>query len=1224
MSSVFYHIYIWGQKNKIVFFMLSLLFVALTAYGAFNIKFEEDITRILPKNEQTTITSKVLSQLRFSDKVSVIIEKQKDGSTEDLVETANQFLDSLAVKSQYVKSIQGKVDDENISEAINFVYAHLPLFLEQKDYAKIATKLNNDSLKQVVEGNYKTLISPTGMVAKQFIQRDPLGIGFMGLEKLQQLNIGDDFHLVDGFIVNKTEDKLLLFIDPVYDGTETEHNTVFINYLERVKDELNKTYIDKASVDYFGASFVAVANAKQIKSDIQKTVAISVTALMIILMLFYRKLLIPIILFIPTVCSAIVALFVLYFMKDSISAISLSVGAILIGITIDYALHIMTHYKHCGDIKEVYQEITRPIMMSCATTAVAFLCLVFVHSEALKDLGIFASITVMSAGVFSLLFIPHLYKPSEKDKIGESSTIIDKVAKYPFDKSNWLLVLCLLAVIVSFFTLGNTTFNKDLSSMNYFPEELKEAERKLESTMNGEGKSIYVTCYGEDVDKVLENNAMLTQLLKEQKKDGIILQYSSLGDIVLSKSQQEQKIKLWNEFWSKQDVPAIKHTLVQEGYKYDFMENTYNGFYGLLGTSFAPISIKEYTQLNPQIMDEFLIEKDGFYTINSLVKVAENDRSSFVKEVKYTMFKVKDFLIIDRKAINETFLSNLVNDFTSLVNYSTIAVLLILWFFFRRIEMVLVSMVPILITGLITAGLMGLFRIEFNIFSSIVCTLVFGQGVDFTIFMTNALQKEYTTGKDDSPTYRVSIILAVLTTLLAVGTLVFAKHPALRSISVVSLLGLSVSAIVAFVLYPRLYRFCFTNRQRKGKSPISLGLLLFSIVSFTYFGVCGILYSCIARVLMLILPLRKVVKLRLFGKGMSLYMSSTLALNPFTKKGIINKHKEDFKKPAIIIANHTSFLDSLTIGRINSNIVYLVNDWVYKSPVFGRAVQMAGFYPVSQGVDNSVEHLEERVKQGFSLMIFPEGTRSMTNDVQRFHKGAFFLAETLKLDIIPMYIHGNAEVNGKSDYIIYGGHIITTVGERIAYDDLAFGKDYSERTKKISKFYKAQFKEIRTQLEDKNYFRKKLFLSYYYKEGTVLAEVKADFKLYSEDYYELNNHLAENEKILHLSEDYGQVNFLLTLQQSRRKVFAYISDTYKRSIAETNYIVKRRSIIYLTDRDKIEHNVTTLLISTNGIRYVNGQINKVVVLKRKANDYVSESGFILTTDNEYISVYTRE
>ncbi|MDR2222722.1 MAG: 1-acyl-sn-glycerol-3-phosphate acyltransferase [Flavobacteriaceae bacterium] len=1220
MSSIFYHIYQWGQKNKILFFILSILFVVLTAYGALNIKFEEDITRILPKNEKTGITSKVLSQLRFSDKVSVIIEKQKDGSTEDLVELADQFLDSLAVKSTYVKAIQGKVDDENINEAISFVYEHLPLFLEEVDYGKIQSKLSNDSLKQVVEGNYKTLISPTGMVAKQFIQRDPLGIGFIALQKLQQLNIGDDFHLVDGYIMNKEEDKLLLFIDPVYDGTETEHNTLFVDYLERVKQGLNQAYINKVSVDYFGASFVAVANAKQIKNDIQKTVAISVTVLMILLVLFYRKLFIPIILFIPTVCAALVALFVLYFIKDSISAISLSVGAILIGITIDYALHIMTHYKHSGDIKEVYQEITRPIIMSCATTAVAFLCLVFVHSEALKDLGIFASITVMAAGIFSLLFIPHLYKPSEKDLVGESNTLIDKVAKFPFDRSKWLLGLCLLVTIVSFFTFDKTTFNKDLSSMNYFPEELKQAEEKLDNTIDSNSKSLYVTCYGKNVDEVIENNAKLAQHLNTERANGHIIQYSSLGNIVLSKSQQEQKIKLWEAFWAKQDIPSIKNTLIREGQQYGFMAETYTGFYDLLATKFSVIPVQEYVKLNPQIIDEFFKEKEGFYTVSTLVKVKEEDRTAFVKEI----VGVKDYLVIDRKAINETFLSNLVNDFASLVNYSMIAVVLILWFFFRRIEMVIVSMIPIAITGFITTGMMGLFQIEFNIFSSIVCTLVFGQGVDFTIFMTNALQKEYTTGKNDSVMYRSSILLAVLTTLLAIGTLVFAKHPALRSISAVSLIGISVEALVTFILYPRLFRFFFTNRQTKGKSPITLRLLLFSIVSFTYFGVCGVLYSCIARILMIILPLPKVVKLRWFGKGMSLYQRSVLYLNPFVKKATINKHKEDFKKPAVIIANHTSFLDSLTIGMVNSNIVYLVNDWVYKSPVFGKAVQMAGFYPVSNGVDNSVEHLEERVKQGFSLMIFPEGTRSLTNDVQRFHKGAFFLAETLKLDILPMYIHGNAEVNGKSDYIIYGGHIITTIGERIAYDDWSYGKDYSERTKKISKFYKEQFKDIRKQLEDKNYFKRKMFLSYLYKEGTILKEVKADFNAYGEDYYELNNHIGDKEKVGHIADDYGQINFLLTLQQSKRKISCYINEEYKRCVAQTNYVVKRRNIYYTASVEEVVNSVSTLLLSTKTDIEVGIHLTKIVVLRRKVEGYVPPIGFRLSVENEYISVYLRE
>ncbi|MEC4113272.1 1-acyl-sn-glycerol-3-phosphate acyltransferase [Myroides pelagicus] len=1220
MSSIFYHIYQWGEKNKVMFLILSIFFVVLMAFGAVNIKFEEDITRILPKNEKATITSKVLGQLRFSDKVSVIIEKQKGGTIEDMVLVANQFLDSLAVKKEYVKSVQGKINDENINETIEFVYAHLPLFLEKADYDKIERKLANDSLQRVVEDNYRTLISPTGMVAKQFIQRDPLGIGFIALEKLQELNTGGDFHMVDGFIMNKEEDKLLLFIDPVYSGTETEHNTVFINYLEEVKKGLNKAYFDKTSVDYFGASFVAVTNAKQIKSDIQSTVVISVAVLIVLFIAFYRKLAVPVILFIPTVFAASVALFVLYFIRDSISAISLSVGAILVGITIDYALHIMTHYKYSGDLKEVYKEITKPILMSCSTTAIAFLCLIFVHSEALKDLGIFASITVMAAGIFSLLFIPHLYKPTEEDNSKQSNTILEKVAKYPFDKSKWLLGLCLAMIVISFFTFGKTTFNKDLSSMNYFPEELREAEEKLNNTLDSSSKSLYITCYGEDVDQVIENNAVLSKYLNKVESEGNIQQYSSLGNIVLSRHQQEQKIEYWNTFWATKNRSNIKHILIEEGKKYGFMEHTYALFYDMLEVNYSPITFQDYVQLNPQVIEEFIVEKEGFYTINTLVKVSEDNKDIFIQGLK----EFKDYIVIDRKEINETFLSNLVSDFTLLVNYSLLAVMAILWFFFKRIELAIVSILPIIITGFITAGMMGLFQIEFTIFSSIVCTLIFGQGVDFTIFMTSALQKEYTTGKRVSAMYRSSILLAVLTTLLAVGTLIFAKHPALRSISIVSLLGLSVSVLVAFVLYPRLYRFCFMNRQKKGVSPITLRLLLFSIVSFTYFGVFGVLYSCIARILMIILPLPKVVKLRWFGKGMSLYQTSVLYLNPFVKKATINKHKEDFKKPAVIIANHTSFLDSLTIGMVNSNIVYLVNDWVYKSPVFGKAVQMAGFYPVSNGVDNSVVHLEERVKQGFSLMIFPEGTRSMTNDIQRFHKGAFFLAETLKLDILPMYIHGNAEVNGKRDYVIYGGHIITTVGERITYDDQSFGSNYTERTKKISKFYKEQFKNIRKNLEDKDYFKQKLFLSYLYKEGNISKEVKEDFNTYAEDYYELNNYLGDKERVLHFADDYGQINFLLTLQEAKRKVYSYIPDEYKRSVAQMNYITKCRIVEYIENVADMDSKVTSLVISTMSKQVINEQINKVVVLNRKAIGFVPDNCFELSVQNKYISVYLRK
>ena len=98
-------------------------------------------------------------------------------------------------------------------------------------------------------------------------------------------------------------------------------------------------------------------------------------------------------------------------------------------------------------------------------------------------------------------------------------------------------------------------------------------------------------------------------------------------------------------------------------------------------------------------------------------------------------------------------------------------------------------------------------------------------------------------------------------------------------------------------------------------------------------------------------------------------MKSVLYTNPFVKKEVINNNQEDFQKPAIIIANHTSVLDILAVGMLSPRTIYLVSDWVYNSPIFGGAVRKAGFYPVSEGLEGGVEHLRKKIEEGYSLIV---------------------------------------------------------------------------------------------------------------------------------------------------------------------------------------------------------------------------------------------------------------
>ncbi|MQP23542.1 MMPL family transporter [Flavobacterium sp. LMO8] len=1173
MHKFFIRVHYFVHNNRLLSLATAFLFLIVFGFFASKIRFEEDITRIIPKNENVDVATKVLKQLNFSDKITVIIEKDKNGSIDDLTQTATDFIDSLHTCEPYIKNIQGKVDDENIQQTFDFVYQNLPYFLDENDYATLDKKLTNDSISKQVESNYRTLISPTGIIAKDFIVNDPLGISFIALKKLQQLSIGDDFILKDGFIITKDESTLLLFINPKLSGSETEKNTLFVDELNQIKSKFNEVNRGKVTLDYFGSSFIAVANAKQIKTDILTTILASLGTLMLILIVFYRKLLIPVIIFIPTIFGVVTAIACLYFIRGTISAISLSVGAVLLGVTIDYSLHILTHYKNNNDLKTVYKDITMPLVMSSTTTAVAFLCLLFVNSEALKDLGIFAAISVVVSAFFSLLLIPHLYKP--KNNTIPKENVLDKLAAFSFENNKILIGVTTIVIIISFFTFGKVSFNNNLSELNFIPDEIKKTEEKLEKRTNLTSKSIYLAAYGNSIEEAIQNNSKLFDKLSTEKSENKIINFSSIGGIVLSKEAQAEKLHLWNTFWTENKKQFVQNALVSNGNSIGFKPTMHQGFYDLLNQKFEVLSFDDYKQLNALFLDEFVASKNGFYTITSVAKVSDNQRDTFVNYID----SKSNVLAIDRQQMNETFLGKLRDDFNSLVNYSFIAVVLILFVFFRRAELVIVSTIPIVLTGVVTAGVMWFFEIQLNIFSTIVCTLIFGHGVDFSIFMTSALQKEYTTGKNEMPTYRTSIILAALTTILAIGALVFAKHPALKSISSVSLIGVFAALLITFIFYPILFRICFFNRVKKGKSPISLRLFVHSTLSFLYYGLGGLFFSLIGKIILFLIPVNKEKKMMWFRIIISNFMKSVLYSNPFAKKKIINNYKEDFSKPAVIISNHTSFLDILAVGMITPKMIYLVNDWVYNSPIFGRVVKLAGYYPASQGIEGSVEHLRDKIEKGYSLMIFPEGTRSNTNEIGRFYKGAFYLAEHFNIDVLPVYIHGNSETLPKGDHIIYDESITVVIDKRIKADDTSFGENYSQRTKSINKYFRTEFNKLRSDLEDENYFENKLFLSFLYKESEIISEVKSDFSANKSNYYKLNSLINPEAKIVHLASDYGQIDFLLSMQEPKRKVNSFISDIEKREIASSNYLIKKYNINYVDTLEIDDKKNDVLLIS---------------------------------------------
>lgn len=1225
MGEFFHGLYGWIKTHKRS--SILLLFVLLIGLGflASRIAFEEDISKLIPVNKEVEELQKVLKSVNFADKIIVHIRRDKNGSTVDLVKYASQFLDSInTTSSHYIKNVRGKVEDEAILNSIDFVYQNLPLFLEESDYETIAQKLHQDSISTITKENYKTLISPTSIIARETILKDPLGLSFIALKKLQQLSFGEDFVIKNGFLLSKDEQHILLFISPAFEPNDTATNGPFVDSLLSLRKNLNHSFQSRVNAEYFGATLVAVANARQIKKDIQFTVGIALTLLLFILIIFYRKLALPLILFTPTLIGGLLSVAILYLIRTKVSAISLGIGSVLLGVTLDYSLHILTHIRNGNSIERLYKDVAPAILMSALTTASAFLCLLFIQSQALQDLGIFAAISVLGASVFALLFIPQVYWPSEKIN---RSTFLDRFSSHEFHKNKRGILLISILILISFFTYSKVVFDKDISKLNYEPQDLIAARQRLDALMHIESKSIYLTAFGDKLENILATNDNMDATLEMLKKDGKIIDYSGIGGLINSQESQRNKIALWKQFWSSQKISSVQNRLVHSGNELGFKPETFRAFYALLNSEFKPLKVQDFKSLNTIPIEDYITSGDDFSTITSLIKID----SSQVPLINKTFENVPNTVLIDRQGVNETFLGNLKNDFNRLIGYSVLAVLFILLLYYRSFSLTLVTAFPIFLTWFVTVGVMGLLNIHFNIFNIIVCTFIFGLGVDYGIFMTNGLSNELKTGERTLPTHRTSIILSVITTILGVGVLIFAKHPALHSISAVSLIGILSAVAISFTLQPLLFNLFIGSRKKR---PISIRVLLHSGLSTTYYALGGIVFSVISTLLIKIIPVSKKIKMDWYHRAVSKFLKSVLYSNPFVTKKVINQAKETFEKPVMIIANHASALDSLTIGMLHPKIIFLVNDWVYNSPIFRFAARLAEFYPVSQGIENSLPHLQKKISQGYSLMAFPEGTRSDTNKIKRWHKGAFYLAEHLKLDVLPVLIHGNSEVQPKGSAVIRDGSITVKILDRIRYSDRSFGETDRQRTKHIGAYFRKEFDNFRDEIEGASYFQKNVLEEFRYKGIDIYKKVAQDFKNYKSIYKKVIDTVENKASIVHLSQDLGQLDVLLSLDSADRKIHSYFPDEETRKMAANSFTAQYRGRISVFDSvEKIfEQAADTLIINLEPFDLedqtmnISAEIAILILLKQNAVIDAKSLGklrFKMTYQEKNIAIWQR-
>jgi len=167
---------------------------------------------------------------------------------------------------------------------------------------------------------------------------------------------------------------------------------------------------------------------------------------------------------------------------------------------------------------------------------------------------------------------------------------------------------------------------------------------------------------------------------------------------------------------------------------------------------------------------------------------------------------------------------------------------------------------------------------------------------------------------------------------------------------------------------------------------------------------------------------------RLFHLFTSAWGSLYSWMAPFWKVRIENRENLDPEKVYVLVSNHQSMLDILVLFRLFAHFKWVSKDENFRVPIVGWVMSMNRYVRLKREKRSSILHMMKaglwHLRNGSSLMIFPEGTRSANRELQRFKEGAFRLAKEAEVPILPIVLDGTGSALPKHGYVIRGKHRI--------------------------------------------------------------------------------------------------------------------------------------------------------------------------------------------------------
>ena len=799
------------RKYKIKWFLVlitAIIVGLLFVWETEHLKIETDILESIPQNDPVLDSARqVISHLPIQDKLFIDLGQSFD-DREKLIDAASFLTDKLNESGLFAKV---GIEDEanNFPELIAYINVNFPLLLNAAELdQKIQPLLETNKIREAMAQNRQSLEQLEGIGRAEMMAKDPLGISGIILRQMSALLPSNKAQYYRNQLISADGKHALIIAKISGSGTDTTTAAKIDLLIKQSEKELmsRDSAGGKYSLTSVGAYRAALDNETIAKRDTRLAIILTTLGIALLLIFAFPRPLIGLLALLPSTVGAIAALCVCSFLFKSMSMLAVGFGGAIMAFTVDLGITylLFLDQPYATDGKKVAREVWSAELLAVLTTVGAFLLLFISDFKILAEIGVFSALGVTFALLFVHFVFPKIF-PAMPPTKRKTNRFLFNAIKAVAAPAKWKLIAAIIFGLMMLF-FAKPVFNVDLQAMNSMSADTITADKKIQEIWGNLSGKCYVLLEAQTMEQLQKNNEQLMALMAsdiaKEKLSGVFL-----PSVLFPSAQAAQKnLADWQKFWTKDRVSKLKKNLTAAAKENGFAPGAFEPFWRTItGKNIGSVEIPEkYFGILG------IVKGQTGYTQLSLVGTGKKYNA---EEFFFLIHSTGIAKIFDADLFNKRLSDFLKNLFLEIALITSIGLVLVIFLFFLDWQLSLAALAPMAFALAATMGTLKIISHPLDIPGIMLWIVIMGMGIDYTIYYICTYQRY---PDDNSPamhTIKLAMFLAAFTTLIGFGVLIFANHALLRSIGIVSFLGIGYSLVGAYFILPVLMKNIFAPFQ---------------------------------------------------------------------------------------------------------------------------------------------------------------------------------------------------------------------------------------------------------------------------------------------------------------------------------------------------------------------------------------------------------------------------